>query len=69
MSAMLLITTKNLCSAAASHVKSERAVQQKSDLFDHFVYANQQAIRERQANVVCGALVDDQFETGGLLDR
>jgi hypothetical protein len=41
----------------------------KARLFDHFSCANLQALRDRQANTVCGALVDDKFETGGLLHR
>jgi len=41
----------------------------KGPLFDHPIGASQHTLGDRQANIVCRVLVDDQFETGGLLDR
>jgi hypothetical protein len=41
----------------------------RRDLIDHFVGAQQQRLRQRQAERAGGAPVDDQLEARHLLDR
>jgi hypothetical protein len=38
-------------------------------LFDHLVGADQNGIRDRQAQQLCGPGIEDQFKGGGFLDR
>jgi hypothetical protein len=51
----------------ARHFRTH-APQQRVQLFDHLVGADQNGIRDRQAQQLCRPGIDDQFMGGGLLD-